>query len=216
MYKPNRIGPCPLMHIDQGKKVYGSLAAGHLVAQDTVNFILPDATIRTNTSSRAFTGSGSWGTNKQATLGVAVNGAHPGGAQTLSGAIGFHLDISGMMMVRVVSHPAEVSGLAIYGILARNDAATLQTFATEPSNVAANWMMVPTHCESNDLGFTAWFNQTVVIGNYDGAETYSADPLMAGFAIHSTAGETQTASFVGSVNMHKYIHDINTHDPSRT
>lgn len=216
MYRPNRIGPSMLVHIDEAIKAYGTLATAHKVAENVINMIIPDATLRARTASRTFKGFASLTTSQFISFGVAVNGQNPAGELAGDGSTGFLVTVAGSVTLRHGTHAAAEASLVPFAIIARADAAALETFATEPSNLCTGWAAIP--CQiSNGAEFTHMsFKETLIMGNFDGADTYVGNPLIGGFAINNTSAETQDAEIRASLSIHKYVTDIDTYDPSRS
>lgn len=212
MYRPNRIGPHPLLNIDRAPKAYGSITTFQAI--NVISPVLPDATIRESTASRQFNGTLTGLTSgAQFAIGIAVDGSNPIGELAGEDDPGMVISMSGYMWLKHSSS----NNAPPHVVLARNDAAAL---ATSPAvNPCANYQMIPTDNSGVDGkdSFFSWasFNRTVLLGNYDGAITYSGDPLILAWVYQNPDAGTLNLVFEGMLTLHKYIIDLDTLDPNR-
>lgn len=210
MYRPNRIGPSGLVHLDLVPKAYGTLGATFRNAETLFSAALPDTTVRVDTVSRHFNGQiGSLTLGQQHSVGVAINGAHPQ-SEDSADDFGYHLTISGAIRVR---QGAALMGAVPQMVLGRADGA----LASPGPNACTNYMMVPG--VSGGVSVTAAFasvNTTILVGDYDGSWVYDSAALIAMWVMQNANASTVTLDYAGSISMHKWNKDIDTFDPVRT
>lgn len=212
MYRPNRIGPWPLVNLDRAPHSYGSLT-GHQ-APNVHSPITPDSTIRTETASRQFFGTiTSLAAANVVTIGIALAGDNPLGDLAGGGDPGVLYSASGIMTLR---NSAQLLTGPPVPQICRNDADTLAT--TPTPNAAANHQMLPYDAGAvsfNGFMSSCSFNTSFIIGNFDGSITYSSDPLILCWTYKNGSGTTVSIEFSGMLTFHKYLKDLDTLDSGR-
>jgi len=213
MYRPNRIGPWMLAHLDQAPFNFGTLPSGSQTL-DKFRPFCPDTTIRTTTASRSFYG------NSEATMaertaqsvGVAINGEHPAGEDlAAAGDRGFMLTVAGSLLVSGQDAAEQTSCQVLIG---RCNTATLFD-PTVQHNDCPNWIAIPSQYAANNDGMVCTVNTAVIFGNWDGGITVSDNPIIAAFRFANTGQATAQYEFSGSMCVHKYSQDLHVFDPTR-
>lgn len=211
MYRPNRIGGAPFLNIDRAPLNLGTIATSEVEA--TFSPIVADATVRTSTASRQIRGVASViQAAGQFSFGIALAGDNPIGDLAGAGDIAVQYEVFGQIRWR---ETAGVNLGSCTAILARNNAATVN--APPTINPCTNYQMIPLDMEHYTVnGGIASFKTSVLLGNFDGAITYTDDPLILAWIIHNPTPATAIAvNFNSYLAIHKYIVDIDTLDPSR-
>lgn len=213
MYRPNRVGPWPLVHVDQTVSNTGALPAGNTHFETEFEPSLPDSVIRSASASEYFFGltNAAVPALESVSIGVAVNGAHPlSELEGNAGDPGYLLSVSGSCKVRI---PASTQ-IGIEAVIGRATAATLTSFGSG-NNPCASHFVIPCAIAQGDGFSQAWVNTTVVMGNYNGAITVTSNPLIFGFRMTNYTGANAQWRWFGGMSVHKYIQDLNTFDPTR-
>ncbi len=208
MYRPNRIGPWPLIDLDRDTTI---LAGSDLVTASE-SLAKPGCRVQDTTVNESFR---SW------TVNFRVAGTLP----TLAGcAVG--VQIAGLAFANslnsIVSYGggcnlfAAGAGIQIIPIIGRaeTDGGPGTDFICDP------WAQVPYEAVSNDAagGFAhqVTANGTVIEGPFNNTTATKVGSMFFGFWICNLTGsgivitETQV-----SCSIHRYLHDIDTFDPNR-
>lgn len=209
MYRPNRIGPWPMVNPDRAPYSFGTIATGQ--SEVVIAPVTPDQTIRDSTASRQMNGTFSVvPVNGNNSVAIALNGSNPLGDLEGEGDLAVQFECFGSIRWRSTGTN---HGFA-QPFIARNDAATL---AAEPLfNAAANYQFLPVsaHIVSIDGGQMS-FKHSFILGNFDGTITYTSDPLLLGVSFQNNHSSTIPIAYNMSLGFHKYLVDIDTHDPPR-
>lgn len=216
MYRPNRIGPWPLVHVDKNPVIHtGANMANRIDTFPAESFIVPDATIRTNTASRTQQiQTMTLSNNKTFSIGVALNGANPYGAQATDGERGFHLSVCGAIAIKLTSVVVDFPVVAL-PFVARATNATL-ALSSAGNNPFDDYFLVPANSIQQAANYQVTsFNTSLVMGQYDGDDTYDSDPLYIGFLIRNLGVADENINLECSVSAHKFIKDLDTYDPPR-
>lgn len=216
MHRPNRIGAVPLIHLDLPPIPIGTIAAGNNTALHVVAPMVLDTTVRSPTTSRGFTGkTPSMATTTQIMIGASLKGDNPNGPLGSLNSSGFQLNLAGTITLAMITSTAENMGISAYPIIARAPASTLTARGAGPTNTLTDWSPLPFTQSGHDGYSQASFNLSLILGQYEFADTYDDDPIIFGFVIANMSGETQACDFRGHLSGYKYINDLDTFDPTR-
>jgi hypothetical protein len=213
MYRPNRIGPWPLVAIDTAPLDMGTL--GGAVGDDVCSPHLPDTTIRSAMATRQMRAltSGAMAANSHLDIGVAVNGSNPNGGEGAADDPSFVISVAGVVVVRTVSGAGPIS---VVPFLARNNAATIVAFGTG-GNACTNFNYLPGESVMLDQDVVQCrINMSLIMGNHDGAVTPSVNPLIFGFGAWNRSAATAQYKMQAHLSIHKYEQDLDVFDPTRT
>jgi len=208
MYRPNRIGPHMLVDIDRAPKVQGAVGTSY----SKVSFIpvTPDQTIRDSTASRQINGTFTAITADEClAVAIAIKGNNPVAdfAATQDPAVQYSIaaSITWRDAAALNAGPPQL-------ILGRNDAATLA--ATPNKNASANFQNIPLdYCDTGISGGVAGVNRSIILGNWDGAITYTDDPILLGWQFHNRHSAAITITYECSLSIHKYVIDLDVFNP---
>lgn len=217
MYRPNRIGPWHLCHIDQAPKT-GTMHADTETTDLLFKPAVPDTTIRTLSASRHFqVTTPAIDAQKQCAVGVAVKGDNPLGELTDINASAVIYTVSGHCRILDGTGVGPPNfGNLMFGV-GRNVSGSL-TELTAGANPCDNWMLVP--CDALMQGQNvqhASINTQVLIGNFDAGVTYKEEPIIFAWIIHNGSNAASNTFRVAcSISVLKYTEDHLTLDPPRT
>jgi len=215
MYRPNQLGPWPLVDVDTVALDYGTLGAAFQDARNVFDVALPDPTIRPLTVSRSWIAiTPSLTARQQCSMGVAINGNNP---SQLVGAtsedIGIQYQVSGF--IRAVPVAGANNDARISCLVGRNNAATLQS-GNANANSVLNYHYLPVEDTSNLGGqVSARINTSVIIGPWNGAVTVNNNPLLFFFTLMKDSGAAATYVIDAAMSVMKYTQDLHTVDPTR-
>jgi len=213
MYRPNRIGPWPLISLDT--RVNGGTASTSSQPINQARIYLADATIRAETASTHLSGltEATVLLDEHQAFGVAINGSNPHG-DNLDAASdpGFIVCVAGSITAYGTAGDAPIVDV----VLARSQNATL-TAMSSGHNQTTEFMMLPMLSQHTVGNFTvASVNVQAIVGNHNGALAGGTDPIMAAFRIINPTGASKQFEFECSLSIHKYAKDLHVFDPTRT
>lgn len=210
MYRPNRIGPWPLIHVDKLPIDFGTPA--NYGNELTFDPHVADTTIRSTTASRmisAYTNATTFTSRASFSIGVAIDGSNPIGAPNGDDQQGFYVSVSGHCVVR------DGDDGQLEACIGRCDASTL-TIYSSGSNPCADFFRLPIQgMVAQDEWLSASINTTLLIGHYDGSDTYESDPLIFGWRLVNQSAGAKQYRMMASMTIHKYAQDIHAFDPNR-
>ncbi len=214
MYRPNRIGPWPCVDIEVVPNVLSSTAA--LLSDDAVwpiiKGIVPTVTVRDSfTASQMFwvtktlNAAGGTALNVMA-YGVLISGVNA----TPDANVIYSVCGHAFFMVQETDEPMRV----LFPIISRLDATPTDINA---AIVITDYAMLPmtTHIQTGQL-IQASVNTQCIVGDISGAtSSQSALPIFVGWAFGTHENGAYVVTMGQNINVHKYLSDIPTQDPSR-
>lgn len=217
MYKLPRQGNVPLVHIDEAIVSLGTLPAGAVVGDTVWSATTQDATIRTRHASVNMNGViPAMGQNTQCLVGVAVNGEHPGEGFVLNSIEWPVVTFGFAMTVRLRNVTNFGRALIhVHPFVGRASSATLVAPATGPNGLSSVDFLQVDHLDRHDSAIICSAKTAFLVGNFNGSDTWSDNPVIAGFAVwnYDEVATTESFRFDASVNLWKYDRDLLSYDP---
>lgn len=211
MYRPNRIGPWPLIHVDKAPIAMGTLASSYNETNLQFNPAAPDATVRSEFASRQMSGANLVALPRESTIsfGVGVNGNVPADVGT---ALMFGCAASLTLRQLTVA----TNDFTVRAHIGRCNNATIGIFSGSAVNLCDNYAQVPgVNVEYATRALTASINTSVIIGDFDGAVVASTNPILFGWTVQNNSATALQFEWEAFVSLQKYIKDIDTYDVGR-
>lgn len=218
MYRPNRIGPCPIIDIEEAPfdisatlitdssdaampEIKGIIKSS--TANDDlngINFHVDDKTLNSSTNDYQSTA-----------YGCLING------ETFDEEKQF-ISVSGLLTLTMQGQAIQ----SIFPIIGRLDG-DAPADPTTTAAVISQWTQLPCsleymiHTSGTWTHLQASVNIQTLIGNIQGnTPIMSMKPIFIGWVHTYILGSTISVSALGNIYAHKYISDLNTVDPSRS
>jgi hypothetical protein len=205
MYKPNRIGPWPL--VDTDGTSWSFPASPTMGSRKSYTLNLEDTTFYTAARATSFTcltePMGTIGGGQSMGVGVAISGAAlPTEASLCSVAGGLRFDCSG--------------DAAVFAVFGRSNGVTALATLANPYIMPLT-LNQESGAAADVTSVMASFSTTLVLGDFGASDTEGTNPLCVGFVVVASglASGAGLFGFTGSLSIHRFEQQINTFDPDR-